>query len=394
MKKSVIYGAGNIGRGFIGQLFSESGYEVVFIDINQELVDRLNADGKYPIRILSHNGSREIIINNVRAVNGNNQEKAALEIADADIMATSAGVNALPKITATIAEGLKKRWKNGNMKPLNIIICENLIDANKYLAQLIEKELNPKEKEFFRSYTGLVEASVGRMVPVMTEEMLQGNITRVCVEEYNELPVDKDGFRGPIPEIKNIFPFNPFDFFIQRKLYIHNMGHALTAYLGNLKGYTYIWEAIDDPLIRQAVIKAMQESALALSNEHEVPLDDILLHIDDLLHRFSNKLLGDTISRVGRDVKRKLSPGDRLSGTAKLCLKHGIFPTVICLGIAAAMNFNPGTELIISGGKNKMSPERILTEICQLNKDDELWDTILDYFNQIKNKTDIDLLLK
>src|SRR5690554_4359878 len=98
MKKSVIYGAGNIGRGFIGQLFSESGYEVVFIDINQELVDGLNKNGRYPIQILSRKQCREFFVENVRAVNGNNDIQAADEIASADIMATSVGANNLPKI--------------------------------------------------------------------------------------------------------------------------------------------------------------------------------------------------------------------------------------------------------------------------------------------------------
>jgi mannitol-1-phosphate 5-dehydrogenase len=50
MKKAVMYGAGNIGRGFIGQLFSESGYHVVFIDIADSVVDRLNKDGCYPVK--------------------------------------------------------------------------------------------------------------------------------------------------------------------------------------------------------------------------------------------------------------------------------------------------------------------------------------------------------
>lgn len=394
MKKSVIYGAGNIGRGFIGQLFSESGYEVVFIDINQELIDRLNTDGKYPVRVLNHYGSREFYIYNVRAVNGSYQEQAAEEIAGADIMATSVGVNILPGIAATIAAGLRKRWMNGNNEPLNIIICENLADADKLLSQCIERELTPGEKERFHDCVGLVEASVGRMVPVMTEEMLQGNIARVCVEEYNELPVDKDGFRGPVPDIKNIIPFSPFNFYIQRKLYIHNMGHALTAYLGNLKGYTYIWEAIGDPLIRLTVMKAMQDSAISLAREHNVPLDMILLHIDDLLYRFSNKLLGDTIARVGRDIKRKLSPGDRMLGTAKLCLKHGIFPSVICLGIAAALHFNPDTETLFPLSKNWENPEKILPEICKIYNDDELWDIILNYNTQIKNQININHLME
>jgi len=394
MKKSVIYGAGNIGRGFIGQLFSESGYEVVFIDINQELIDRLNKDRKYPIQVLSRKQSREFFVENVRAVNGNSEEQAAGEIASASIMATSIGANVLPKISRTIAAGLKKRWKEGNREFFNIIICENLLDANKLLYQYVEHELEPSERELLNEWVGFVEASVGRMVPVMTEQMLQGNIAKICVEEFCELPVDKDGFKGPIPDIKYMVPFSPFMFYIQRKLYIHNMGHALAAYLGKLKGYTYIWQAIGDPNIRLIVMKAMQDSAIALAREHKVPLDKILVHIDDLIYRFSNKLLEDTINRVGRDVKRKLSEGDRLFGAARLCLKHGILPSNICLGIAAALHFNPSSEISICYDGDKQKLFRLIEEICHIQKGDPLLDIIVDYYIKISNGYDINQLIE
>jgi len=149
MKKAVMYGAGNIGRGFIGQLLSQSGYEVVFIDVNTEILEKLNNDGQYPVKILAGNLSKEITIKNVRGVNGTDIEKVAAEIATADLMATAVGVNVLPWIVKPISEGLKKRWQLGNMQPLNIIICENLMDANHYLSSLIKKELSEDEKSSF-----------------------------------------------------------------------------------------------------------------------------------------------------------------------------------------------------------------------------------------------------
>jgi mannitol-1-phosphate 5-dehydrogenase len=140
------------------------------------------------------------------------------------------------------------------------------------------------------------------MVPVMTPEMQGGNMLKIWVEEYDQLPVDKDGFKGEIPEIKNMLPYSPFKFYIERKLYIHNMGHATTAYLGHLKGCTYIWEAIGDESIRKTVREAMMESAQAISKAHGIELIKIEEHVDDLLYRFSNRQLGDTIERVGRDL--------------------------------------------------------------------------------------------
>ena len=49
--KAVMYGAGNIGRGFIAQLFNLSGYETCFVDVNMDVVNRLNEEGKYPLFI-------------------------------------------------------------------------------------------------------------------------------------------------------------------------------------------------------------------------------------------------------------------------------------------------------------------------------------------------------
>jgi mannitol-1-phosphate 5-dehydrogenase len=397
MKKAVMYGAGNIGRGFIGQLFSESGYEVAFIDVNTEIVNKLNQDGKYPVRILAGEDTKEIVVSPVRAVNGMDIEKVAQEIAQADIMATAVGVNILPRIVKPIVEGLKKRWQAHNMTPFNIIICENLLDANHYLAQLIRMELDDNEKLLFEKLVGLVEASIGRMVPVMTPEMQEGDILRVCVEEYCELPLDRDAFKGELPKIKNMLPASPFTFYIQRKLFIHNMGHALTAYLGKLKGYNYIWEAIGDPYIKLAVLRAMQDSAIAMSREHGIKLETILDHVDDLIYRFGNRQLGDTVNRVGNDTKRKLSPNDRLVGAANLCASQGIKPVNVCLGIAAAMKFDSNQNGAISEVQNIINaegPNTVLKKICGLSEKDLIWDIILELYMLFDSNAEINDIME
>ena len=334
--KMVMYGCGNIGRGFIGALFALSGYEVIFIDIADELVDRLHMEHKYPVRIVSGAGFEDIEIGRVDAVNGKDTERAAGLIAEADIMATAVGVNVLKFIAPVIAAGIRKRLVAGG-KPLNIIICENLMDANVILGEMIRKHLSKKESEKFDRSVGLVEASIGRMVPVQTPEMQAGNPLRVCVERYGFLPVDRDAFRGGIPEIKNMVPFSPFDFYLKRKLYVHNMGHAVCAYLGGFMGFEYIWAAVNNPDIRLAAQNAMLESARALSVRYKVPIGGIIDHIDDLLLRFSNAALGDTCRRVGADPVRKLSPRDRLVGAASFCLEQGICPAYIAAGAAGAV---------------------------------------------------------
>lgn len=256
-------------------------------------------------------------------------------------MATAVGVNILKFIAAPFAGGVRRRMEKGIEAPLNVIICENMIEADKYFAGLVKENLSEAEQAYFDSHIALVEPSIGRMVPATPKEIAEKNPLAVCVEPYCELPVDKNAFKGEIPAIKNMVPFAPFDFFIRRKLFMHNMSHALTAYFGAQKGYTYIWEAAKDAEVKLLALRALTESSRALSKEYGVPLEELLIFSENLLSRFENKLLGDTVERVGRDTKRKLSENDRFVGAARLCEKHGIKPVTILAGLAAGLHFAP-----------------------------------------------------
>ncbi len=339
MKKFLMYGAGNIGRGFIGQLFSEAGYSVGFIDINKEIIARLNNDKEYPVGIVSNKGVKDVIVKNVYGIDGSDTELVSEEIACADVMATAIGVNVLKYIAKPIALGLKKRFER-NAKPLNIIICENLIGADEFLKGLICEQI-PEYTERINNEIGFIEASIGRMVPVLSEDKKQGNPLRVHVEPYDYLPLDKNAFKCDIPEVEKIYPFTPFNLFIQRKLFMHNMSHATTAYLGYLRDYEYIYEAIADFDIKYVAFKALTQSALAVSKENGVEIKGLIAHAEDLLYRFANKALADTVARVGRDTKRKLSSNDRLIGAIKLCEKYDLPCEYLCIGVAAGLNFNP-----------------------------------------------------
>jgi len=372
--KAVMYGGGNIGRGFIGALLSNSGYEVAFVDVVDDVINALNKEHTYPIRIIKGDSHEDIDVKNVSAVDGKDPVAVAEAIAAADIMATAVGVNVLKFIIPNIVAGLRLR-KERSLPPLNIIICENLNDANKIIEGMIKEQLTEDEIVWFDANIGLVEAAIGRTVPVQTEEMKDGNPLRVCVESYGYLPVDKDAFKGEIPEIKNMVPFAPFDFFIKRKLFLHNMGHAMTAYLGDLLGIEYIYEAIDNDEIYIIVKGAMEESARALSKKYGVALEDIMLHRTDLLDRFTNAALRDTCSRVGREPARKLSPHDRLIGSAKLVSEMGITPAYIAIGAAAGL-----CRYMNEAEDKTLTAEAVLANVSELDKNSELAQLILDMY--------------
>jgi mannitol-1-phosphate 5-dehydrogenase len=368
-KLFVQYGAGNIGRGFIGHVFSEAGYTVCFIDVNTALIERINRDHRYPITIVEPDGDTDLWVENVYGVHGADTPAVMNAIAHADLMATAVGVHVFPKILPMIAEGLRQRWANQNFAPFNIIICENLLDADVYMHRALSALLSPAEQRLFNTHVGLSEASIGRMVPVMTEAMQRGNPLRVCVERYGQLPIDKAAFKGPLPQIPNVHPFAPFEYFIRRKLFVHNMGHALVAYLGAREHHCTIGQAMRNPVIKLIAQRAMTEAAYALARHFSIPLHEILDHISDLLLRFSNERLGDTVARVGRDTLRKLSKNDRFIATIQLCETEGITPIYISIGLAAGLLFenpdDPGTAML-RDQVSKNGPESTLASVCDL----------------------------
>ena len=320
MKKALMYGAGNIGRGFIGKRFYLSGYNTVFVDVNTDMVEKLRAAGKYPIYVTRGNEYVPEWVENCTAVNGRDEAAVIEEIVSCDIMATALGVNVLPHVASLIARGiLARRERTG--KPLNILICENLIGSDKYLRGLVEPFIPEEAKAYF----------------------LDENPLAVCTDLYRELPADALGFRpvgAPTPEIDGMVVFSPFGFFIERKLLIHNMGHALMAYLGYLKHYNYIYEVAADGEIKYILTRALTESARALAKRHGADLDGVMNFVETLIPRLDNPLLEDTLFRVGRDTKRKLGAGDRLGGAYLMVREQGGVPAHIAVGIAAGYLFD------------------------------------------------------
>ena len=378
MKQAVMYGGGNIGRGFIGALLSQSGYKVTFIDVAEPVIKALQEKEKYPIRIVSTEGYEDVWVENVTAANGNLPE-AVDAIANCDIMATAVGARILKFIVPNIVAGLRKRWEM-NKGPLNIIICENLNDANKILEGMLKEQLTEEECKKFDETVGLVEASIGRMVPVQTEEMKDGEPMRVCVEKYGFLPVDKAAFKGEVPDIKNMVPYAPFDYYIKRKLYVHNMGHATCAYLGDLLGLEYIYQSIAVPEVRILVQNAMLESAQILHEHYGADLTALQAHITDLLYRFTNAALGDTCERVGGDPARKLSPADRLIGSSLLAIEEGITPAYIPVGAAAGLH----RYLKENGGEQSVETAKaVLLEVSKLEETHTLAKLILHYYEML-----------
>ncbi|HPF87596.1 MAG TPA: mannitol dehydrogenase [Candidatus Limiplasma sp.] len=341
---ALMIGAGHIGRGFIGQLFSLWGFPIVFSEIDSTLTALLNKYRQYPVVLLSGEAEETFTVRNVCAVNGADTDAVAKAVAGAAIAAVSVGANALPTVAFALAKGIALRCAQ-SAPPLNLLICENLLDGEKHLKSLLQPYLNEPCQRYLDTHIGLVETSVGRMIPVQTDAMRAVHPLAVFAESFTELPADRTAFRGGVPDYPHLKPYAPFPFYVQRKMFVFNMGHTAAAWLGMRKGYEYIWQAMEDAEIRAAVRAAMLESCTALSRAYGEDLSELTDYTDDLLCRFQNRRLMDTAQRVGRDLPRKLSANERFFGAAALCEVHRVPCPAIRAGIRAGLGLPQEPDL-------------------------------------------------
>ncbi|MCK4923268.1 MAG: hypothetical protein KAS71_19610 [Bacteroidales bacterium] len=344
-KKLILFGAGKIGRSFIGQLFSRGNYEVVFVDISKDIINELNKRKNYNVVIKSED--EELLnINNVRGIWAGDETKIVDEIADASIAAVSVGLNGLRSVIPIIAKGLLERYNKSTNNPLDIIIAENLRNAAEYLEDELKKQL--PEWYPIENMVGLIETSIGKMVPIMLKKDMEEDVLQVFAEPYNTLILDANGFKNPIPKIDGLAPKENMKAWVDRKLFIHNLGHVCAAYYGASRypDLKYIHEVLAHEEIYRFTREAMLQSSHILEKLYpSVFIDGELIdHIDDLLSRFCNKALGDTIFRVGCDLNRKLSSNDRLFAPFHAGIKLNLPVDRIINGIIFGTSFNAKDE--------------------------------------------------
>ena len=353
VKKAVMYGSGNIGRGFIGRLFSDSGYEVVFL--SRRLTELLSQRGGYTVRSVGNEGATEKRVAPVRAVAAGS-DGAVAEIASCDVMATAVGVRNLADIAPWIARGVAARMRASG-GPLDILLCENLMDASAFMRREIYRGLDGAQRDWAEKNLGLVEVSVGCIVPQMDAEAARRDPLLVCAEPFDILPVDRDAFRGPIPDIHGLIPFSPFEYCIDRKLYVHNCAHAVCAYLGYVRGHATIWEAITDARVERDVRAAMTAGATALARKFPgLGWESVEENVSGFLERLHNRALGDTVARVGADPLRKLRRDDRIVGAALFCQEQGVDPAPIHTPREGRAKYSSGMYLLLAPAGRKFQP--------------------------------------
>jgi len=343
MKTAVQFGAGNIGRGFMGQLFWEAGYHTWFVEYDLQLVNLLQEAKKYPLRLLNAYSKKEInlTIDNFDVISITDIEKISEIFVTADIAGTAVGVRSLEAIAPIIAKGIIDRMKT-NDTPIDIYLCENVEGAGGILKNHVFSLLNTEQQLWAENHVGFVSTSVARMVPAADKRFAKEGKLFVVADSYHKLPYDEKSRRAPLPTIEGLKGVSNFKAEVERKLYTHNLGHAVMGYIGYLKGYTYVHEPFEDQYLFSIFEGALEETAKALVQMYPQDID-AQEHAEirkDVNVRFGNPLLMDALTRVARDPLRKLGSQDRLIGSARLCLSYGIYPEHIATVCGAAFCYD------------------------------------------------------
>ena len=335
MKQAIHFGGGNIGRGFIGELLVRSGYEVIFVDVAESLVDEINARHAYDIEVVG-NVPEIIHVAHVRAINSNmNLEELLDAFVTADIVTTAIGPNILKFIAPNIAKGLARRLAK-NEAPLTIIACENMVGGSTVLKNFVYEHLNDDIKEKAARCIGFPDAAVDRIVPVQHND----DPLLVKVEPFAEWDVDRKGVVGAEPQIEGLMWVDDLEAYIERKLFSVNTGHASIAYMAYLRGIDDIAAAMQDAEIAAFVRRVWAETSELLIEKYGFDRETHAAYIRTVEERFTNPHLSDAVTRVARGPKRKLSAKDRLVSPAVQLMARGRKPDALATVIAAALHFD------------------------------------------------------
>lgn len=337
--RSVHFGAGNIGRGFIGQILHESGYDVSFVDVRAGIVTDLKERGCYEV-ILANEAEERVSVDRVTALHSESAAEEVVErLAEADLITTAVGPPVLPILAPAIAKGLVERVRRGGA-PVNVIACENMSGGSATLRSFVMEHVPAEEVEAVAGVAGFPNAAVDRIVP---EQTTQG--VDVLVEPFCEWVVDASQVAGERPDVSGITYVEGLAPYIERKLLTVNTGHATIAYLGYVRGRKTISAALEDETVLGETSGVLEETGRLLVEEHGFDPEEHREYSERVLGRFRNPRISDEVTRVARTPIRKLGHNERLVSPALRLLDRGYSPVHLATVIGAVLRYgDPNDE--------------------------------------------------
>ncbi|GMO68450.1 MAG: mannitol-1-phosphate 5-dehydrogenase [Treponemataceae bacterium] len=310
VRKALHYGAGNIGRGFIGEILTKNGFHVDFADVNDDLIAEINARQTYTTELATA-AKEQLIVRDFGGIDNDDEPEKAIEaISECAILTTAIGPNVLPLIAPQIAAGLRLRMRKNTdsriCEPLDIIACENMIGGSTALKTYVLQELTAEEKAYIEKCIGFPDAAVDRIVP----NQKHADPLFVSVGPFYEWVIAEKMCKTPI-RLDGAEYVQDLEPFIERKLFTVNTGHAAVAYTGFLLGFTTIGDAIADERVLRTLQEVLAETGALLIEKWHFDKDAHQSYINTIIKRFQNPYISDDISRVARTPLRKLGYDER-----------------------------------------------------------------------------------
>lgn len=300
------FGAGNIGRGFIGLQLSKSGYEVCFVARNETQIARFKQRQQYTVTYADESGETEIV-RNVTAVHIANGDEVKRRILNADLLTTAVGAASLPAIAKTIAAGLERRLAT-HSHPLYIIACENAVRGSSQLKKYIYENLSAEGRARANRSVTFPDSMIDRIVPAQPGD----DPLAIRVEPFYEWIIDRKPLRPDFRSIRGAVFADSLEPYMARKLYTVNTGHCVAAYLGHLTGCRTLQEVLKSAPLHRQILQTLEETGALLVRKYGLDPDEQRLYIDKTLERFANPAIVDDVARVARSPLRKLSRGERI----------------------------------------------------------------------------------
>lgn len=352
--KVVVIGAGKTGRGFLGRLLQEAGKQIIFIDKDPALVDKLNTEKNYSVSFFG-NRRAPVLVDRYTAYGW---ENATLE--DAELIFVSVGGQNLKDVGEKLSALLRQD------KRYYIITCENAANPVLRLKEAIgEKNVAVSEATVFCT-------------------TIESDGYNINSENYPYLQCNAQLLEGYVPDIASVKAVDHFSNFLTRKLFTYNAASCVIAYNGALLGYTDYGEAANDPTILALLDKNYAATNVAMCRQFGYDLEDQKEFADLSKTKFCDKTIVDTIARNAREPQRKLSPNERIIGAAKLLQECGTDTSVLALTAAAALLYQDPADAVWCSMQSENSYADLLKTLCGLQESDKLYQAIFAFLQALK----------
>jgi mannitol-1-phosphate 5-dehydrogenase len=369
--KAVHFGAGNIGRGFVGLLLHNAGYDLVFADVAEALIQRLKDADSYVVHEVGENPLTHEVSGFSALNSAAEPEALTAAIASADIVTTAVGAHILKFVAPAIAAGVAAR--GADAPKLAVMACENAINGTDILASEVRK-----------AYTGsdlddkviFANTAVDRIVPNQDPDAGLD----VTVENFYEWAIETPPFGDAHPEIPGVTWVPDLEPYIERKLFTVNTGHATSAWFGHAAGIEKISDALADPGVAAKVAAVLVETASLIVAKHGVAADTQAAYVEKILKRFANPYLPDTTLRVGRAPLRKLSRNERFVSPASQLAERGMGRAALVEAMGAGLRFDAADDpeaVELQQLLGTASAEEVVEKVTGLGTDHPLYADVL-----------------